>query len=300
MDNIKVSVIMLTYKQADFIAQAIEGVVRQETDFQWELIIADDNSPDGTKDICLSWSARYPNIRYLRNEPNLGANRNFLQAYDRCRGEYIAICEGDDFWTDAKKLQQQVAILSKNPGFSGCFHDVRTVAADNTLIDVNIIPSDYLHKTRYRRIELCSNNIVPTVSLLFRKLAALPAWLADIKIGDYVLHLLNSGKGDYCRIPVVMASYRVFPNSNYEALNEAAKAAQKVEMLSYVLTDHVFRFRRAEKYLLYSNYKRNLEKSGSRAAGFSDRVKENIREIVETYSKQRWLAERLFLKFRRT
>ena len=97
----KVSVLMLTYNQENYIDEAIRSVVLQDTDFDFELIIGNDASTDHTARHCLEWKEKYPErIRLVNREQNLGLIGNFMETYALCRGTYIAICEGDDFWTD--------------------------------------------------------------------------------------------------------------------------------------------------------------------------------------------------------
>ncbi|KAA7916589.1 glycosyltransferase, partial [Salmonella enterica subsp. enterica serovar Lubbock] len=106
---IKASVLMLAYNQRPYIDEAIRSVVLQDTTFDFELIVSDDASTDGTADRCLWWQQRYPDrIRVIRGDSNVGLAANFVRTYQAARGEYIAICEADDFWTDRHKLQIQV------------------------------------------------------------------------------------------------------------------------------------------------------------------------------------------------
>ncbi len=113
-----VSVHMLAYNHEKYIREAIEGVMMQETDFEYELIIGEDASPDRTREICFEYQKKYPDkIRVLWSEENVtkpyGGNGARVTA--RCRGEFIAFCEGDDYWTDPKKLQKQVDIMRQYP-----------------------------------------------------------------------------------------------------------------------------------------------------------------------------------------
>ena len=106
--GLKVSVLMLTYNQERYINEAIRSVMLQETNFPFELVIGNDASTDCTGTICADWQKKYPEQIVLFNrKKNLGLQQNFIQTYTRCRGQYIAICEGDDFWTDKRKLQIQ-------------------------------------------------------------------------------------------------------------------------------------------------------------------------------------------------
>lgn len=118
-----VSVVMITYNHAAYIRQAIEGVMMQKTNFEFELLIGEDCSKDGTREICFEYQRRYPeSIRVLWANVNvyrLGGNGRRCRA--RTRGEFIAFCEGDDYWTDPLKLQKQVDAMRKHPTVGICF-----------------------------------------------------------------------------------------------------------------------------------------------------------------------------------
>jgi glycosyltransferase involved in cell wall biosynthesis len=125
----KVSVCMITFLHEAFIKEAIEGVLGQECDFDFELIIVDDASPDNTEKIVDMIVAENPKgylIRYYKHSANLGVRENFIWALEHCSGKYIALCEGDDYWTDQKKLQKQVDFLDRNSDFVLCFTRFKT------------------------------------------------------------------------------------------------------------------------------------------------------------------------------
>lgn len=109
------SVHMVTYNHAPYIAQAIEGVLQQETNFPIELVIGEDCSTDSTREIVLDFQKKYPNIiRVIISERNVGAKKNSHRVRKACRGKYIAFCEGDDFWHHPRKLQIQVDYLEEH------------------------------------------------------------------------------------------------------------------------------------------------------------------------------------------
>lgn len=113
-----VSANMITYNHEPYIAQAIEGVLMQETDFPIELIIGEDCSTDRTREIVLDYQKKYPDIiRVITSGHNIGARKNSLRTNKACHGTYIAYCEGDDYWIDPKKLQKQVNFLGNNPDY---------------------------------------------------------------------------------------------------------------------------------------------------------------------------------------
>ncbi len=123
-----VSVNMITYNHEPYIRQAIEGVMMQKTDFEFELVIGEDCSTDRTREICFEYQKKFPDkIRVLWSEENLyqhphPAGDNSRRTIAHCRGAFIAFCEGDDYWTDPTKLQRQVDVMRRYPDVSLCVH----------------------------------------------------------------------------------------------------------------------------------------------------------------------------------
>ena len=128
--NPVVSVHMITYNHEPYIRQAIEGVMMQKTDFEFELVIGEDCSQDKTREICFEYQKKYPDkIRVLwwhENVSKLGGNGRRVGA--RCRGKFVAICEGDDYWIDPLKLQKQVDVMRSRPYVSMCCHQFKVFA----------------------------------------------------------------------------------------------------------------------------------------------------------------------------
>jgi glycosyltransferase involved in cell wall biosynthesis len=112
-----VSICMITYNQEPYIRQAIEGVLAQQCDFQYELVIGEDHSKDKTFNICMEYASKHPEIKLLSYNANIGIVKNFIRTLQACSKKYIAFCEGDDFWIDPYKLQKQVEFLEKNPEY---------------------------------------------------------------------------------------------------------------------------------------------------------------------------------------
>ena len=133
---IKVSVLLPTYNQEKYIGKALESIVVQKTDFEYEIMVGDDASNDGTRKIVEEYRRKHPEIvKTIIRKKNLGAYRNFLDLIKRAQGDYIAFLEGDDYWIDEEKLQKQVDFLEKNPDYAAVFgrckvvdeHDYRRV-----------------------------------------------------------------------------------------------------------------------------------------------------------------------------
>ena len=119
----KISVIVTTYNHEKYIAQCLESILCQTGDFEMEVILGDDNSTDHTREIAQQFEQKYPQVvLLLPARPNLGITKNLKRCLDGCSGNYIAICEGDDYWTDSTKLQKQMALLESHPAYSMCFN----------------------------------------------------------------------------------------------------------------------------------------------------------------------------------
>jgi glycosyltransferase involved in cell wall biosynthesis len=133
--EITVSVCTITYKHAEFIKETIDGVLMQEVDFPIEFIIADDNSPDNTEEIVRDYIQNHPKgglIKYTKHSTNKGMMGNFIWALEQCKGKYIALCDGDDYWTDPKKLEKQVSVLEENENLAICSHRIKVLSDDDT------------------------------------------------------------------------------------------------------------------------------------------------------------------------
>lgn len=129
---IKATVILLCYKQEDTVARAIESVLRQECDYPFEILIADDASPDGTRAICERYAKEYPDIiRMLPPTANKGLVDNYYDAVIAARGEYVADCAGDDEWLDTSRLQRSIALLDSHEDIPVVYTDTETVTGNS-------------------------------------------------------------------------------------------------------------------------------------------------------------------------
>ena len=140
-----VSVHMITYNHEPYIRQAIEGVMMQKTDFEFELVIGEDCSKDKTREICFEYQKKYPDkIRVLwwhENVTKFGGNDRRVSAH--CRGEFIAFCEGDDYWIDPLKLQKQVDVMRKYPNVGFCFCGAYNYSADDGIFRDYYLSSNF-------------------------------------------------------------------------------------------------------------------------------------------------------------
>jgi len=117
-----VSVVCPTYNHEKYIVQALDSFLMQKTDFSFEIVVGEDYSTDSTRTICQKYAKKYPDlINLITSENNVGMHKNGLRVYNACKGKYIALCDGDDFWTDPLKLQKQVDFLEANPEYGYTF-----------------------------------------------------------------------------------------------------------------------------------------------------------------------------------
>ncbi len=123
-----VSVSLLTYNHEDYIKQCLDGIIAQKVNFSYEVIVGDDCSSDGTRQILEEYKDKYPDVfKLVLRKKNLGVTKNLYDVLKRCKGKYIAGLEGDDYWIDENKLQMQVDFLESNPQYIGCAHEVMMI-----------------------------------------------------------------------------------------------------------------------------------------------------------------------------
>ena len=207
----KASICIITYNHDQFIAETLESVLMQETDFPIEIIIGEDNSTDQTRTICQEYANKYPElIRLLPPEVNLGMMQNFLRTYRACSGEFIAFIEGDDYWNDPQKLQKQIDFLQANPDFSICFHNVILKFSRKNEQSEKPFHNN-LHKDVFETEDLLQQWFIPSGAVVFRKYTdfIFPDWFAESKSGDIPFLLLMSLKGKIKYIDQIMGVYRI-------------------------------------------------------------------------------------------
>ena len=214
--NPLLSVCVQTYEHENFITQCLEGILMQKTNFTFEVLLGDDGSIDKTRQICLEYAKKYPEkIRLFlhHRENNIVINGNptgrFNLAYNifSSNGQYIAICEGDDYWTDPYKLQKQVSFLESNKEYSLCFHHVKI------LTPLGVLTNDFITKIpkKYQTLENFAENgnYIHTPTVVFRNIIKVfPLEFFYVSFGDYFLYFLLAKHGNFYCLKKNMAVYR--------------------------------------------------------------------------------------------
>ncbi len=230
----KVSVFMLTYNHEKFIAQAIDSVLMQEVNFDYEIAIAEDFSSDRTRDIIMEFQQRYPDkIRLFLAERNFNSNSFSVRGRETCQGQYIALLEGDDYWTSPHKLQKQVDFLDTHPDCTICFHNSRQFYEDGSQKDYNNNSPDQKEISTLE--DLLSYNFIATGSTMFRRgvIDRYPDWYVNDEVysGDWPLHILNAQYGNIGYINEVMVATRIHKGGFWNGIS-------KIKQLQGVIKDY--------------------------------------------------------------
>ncbi|MFD1031319.1 glycosyltransferase [Metaplanococcus flavidus] len=212
--EILVSIDCLTYNHGDYIAETIEGFLMQKTDFNFEILIHDDASTDHTAEVIDQYVKKFPDmikpIYQKENQFSQGIEINQVNE-QRAKGKYVALCEGDDYWTDPYKLQKQVNYMETNPQCSLCVHAAYRFSELRKKIISRVRPSRQDRIFSADEIIEGGGELFPTNSMMYRREIAgsMPAFYLDTGIGDYPLavHLAHNGAVYY--IDEVMSVYRV-------------------------------------------------------------------------------------------
>lgn len=213
MTEAKLSICVVTYNHAPYITRALDGFLMQKTDFPFRVIVGDDASTDGTTDIIRRYAEQHPDIiKPIFHPENIGAFDNSMSVYRAAQTPYVALCDGDDYWTDPDKLQMQVDFLDSHPDFSLCFHPVAVRHEGESLPDSRIPPDGFRFPKKGLGLkDLLESNFIQTNSVVYRwrfnrdPLSLIPDGIAP---GDWFIHLLHAETGKIGFIDRTMAVYR--------------------------------------------------------------------------------------------
>ena len=237
MKEVVVSVVIITFNHQNYIEEAINSVLSQDCSFNFEIILANDCSTDQTHDIIQSVLKSNPRsscIKYIEHKKNIGITPNFVFALRKSKGKYIAVCEGDDYWTDNLKLQKQVDFLENNIDYNLVGH--YAMSSQEKVLG-KFKNDTFEFKDIYQK-----NLRIPTASLVFRNNISYPDWIFDIYGGDRAVIFLNAQKGKLKILPFLGSFYRVHEggaefNSKKDKFNLAIRNI-KEEFVYYSLLKH--------------------------------------------------------------
>ena len=233
MDNeIMVSICCLVYNHEKYLRQCLDGFIMQKTNFKFEVLVHDDASTDGSADIIREYEKKYPEIikpiYQKENQFSKGVKISWTFQYPRAKGKYIALCEGDDFWTDLNKLQKQFDLLEKDESIAICAHAVHYISENGDMTDKfkpNPLGVDRIYSSKEFIHEMMLTNIIPyqTSSFFFRSIFlrkldyCIPKFFRVCKVGDVTLLLFFGHQGNVGYIADEMSCYRMMSKNSWSA-----------------------------------------------------------------------------------
>lgn len=244
MSEIMVSIDCAAYNHEKYIADAIESFLMQKTDFKFEIIIHDDASTDGTKEIIQKYENLYPDIikpiYQTENQDSKGVSVTEI-ILKRARGKYIAVCEGDDYWTDPYKLQKQVDYMEEHPECSLCVTGGTIVNALDKKLIAKHRPNDGNGIFTVHDVITGGGGLFLSNSMLFRRTSVveLPQFFRNAPIGDYPLTIYLAFLGTVYYIDEQMSAYRVGVQNSWTSMhfNTIENKERHFEQLSKMLDE---------------------------------------------------------------
>jgi len=231
-DKVYISCICITFNQEAYIAEAIDSMLAQQTEYKFEIVIHDDCSTDKTRAILVEYQQQFPNIIKLvlqeTNQYSLG-KRIIPLAVAASTGELLAICEGDDFWINQDKLQKQITILNSNHNVALCIHRAYKKVSDNYLDWGETDHGELQQRLSVDDVITSMGQYAPTASYFMRKevMEAMPAWVNQAPVGDFLIEVYSKTVGDIYYIPDVMSVYRAVAIGSWSQ-NQLAIPAKKI------------------------------------------------------------------------
>lgn len=230
-----VSVCTITYNHELYITEALDSFLMQETDFPFEIVIRDDNSMDNTYSIIQNYVEKYPTlIRLLDSSKNIGMNNNFMSVFTDAKGEYIALCEGDDYWCDNNKLQYQYNFILKDIEIDFLIHACYSVNSKSEILKQNnnrFFGHDTNQRFVYQDILSYPGQFAPTSSYFIKSsiLKQLPNWFNEAPIGDIFIELYAAKENGGIYLPKIMSCYRVESIGSWTDKMKKVSPQKKIE-----------------------------------------------------------------------
>lgn len=227
----KVSVVIVTCNHEAYIEQAVESVLMQKTDFAYEILISEDCSADATRNILTALRDRWPGrIQLLLSERNQANNDVLVRCFDAARGEYIALLQGDDYWTSSGKLQKQVEFMDAHSGCVTSFHAAELIYEQGAEEES---PTAFQPKTFSTLNDLLIHGcFIETPTVMFRRsaLGVVPDWYRNREIfaDDWILHILLAPHGDIGYMNESLAAHRYHPGGIWTRLDTAERLEKTI------------------------------------------------------------------------
>ena len=286
MNKPLLSILSITYNHEEFIAQAIESWLMQETDFDIEIVIGEDCSTDNTRQVIEKYRTKHSGlIKVITSEQNVGMQANFVRTLEACQGKYIALCEGDDYWTDPLKLQKQVDFLEKNEEYSICFHDTTVIDENDVTIKKTRLNNDVEDLSTN---ELIKGVFIPTLTVVYRNIIESKDYSDISKVNNadtFVFSLLGKyGKGKRL-FNIKNAIYRVHKGGVWSLKDWESKMKSTINTLN-IIADNAPKLNKNEILINRNNILRKLLLYLLSKRRFRDYIKINKDELLKKNKKK--------------
>ena len=284
----KLSVIVVTYNHEAYIGQCLDSILMQQTQFDFDIIIGEDESTDGTRQICREYANRYPGkIRlYERDRTQLKVfkdvplgRHNFIQCLQVAEADFLAFCEGDDYWTDPRKLQKQCDVLESDPNTAICYHQVDILKPDSEELKHDHITRQTNEESNIK--ELAKGNFMHTVSVVIKNDFKIPSWFQDSPLGDWTLYMIALSDRKVRRLDEKMAVYRVHEDGIWSPQQQQARDMKTYKSVQLVL-DKIQDLPAGAIYILnkrIEEYRRKLFPS----VKWASRIKQKLKSLWKTH-----------------
>lgn len=285
-DQPLVSVALITYKQERYIAQCIESAIAQKVDFPIEIVVGDDCSPDGTGAVIEGYAKKYPDlIKYKRREKNLGMHKNWEHTIRDCKGKYVALLEGDDYWLEEDKLAKQVARMEANPDAAMIFSNAEVLNQTSMVADDTYVMPVFDSREEFSFDELLKSNPAPTCTVLFRNnmFEKFPEEYYQSPYADWMLNLLNAEHGKILYMKDVTSVYRYHPGGVFGQSNELMRIQRMLkcyELIASIFSHNTHAVELVGKFIEETNLK--LEKEYRKQGQFSKYLVKYLQNRLKT------------------
>ena len=282
---VKLNVILITYNQENFIKQTVESILNQKTDFIFNIIVADDASTDSTKSMIESYVSN-SNVEFvfLETTKNLGYTLNYKKAFEYCKAPYIAILEGDDFWSSTDHLQRHIYFLDNHPDYVLSFNRHERMFVDKGYNDIPTWTVDGDYETIDPK-ELALGNRIGNLSCCCLRNIDFDLRIVESTLfADWLLGLYLGLKGKLALLKEVTSTYRVHNNGQWSRMNET----EQYHALLRVITgfDPLLNFEYTKEFTLYKK-RINVHLYGDKS--FKGRIKNILpKKIYNKYKNWRY------------
>ncbi len=234
------SICCSAYNHEKYINQTIEGFLIQKTTFPIEIIIHDDASTDNTAKIIKSFAEKDDRIITILQTENQYSQKNKPWAnfvFPKAKGKYIALCEGDDYWTDPLKLQKQVDFLENNLDFELCFHNSTKYFQETGEFEINFASSDIPDVTTV--VDLVDYCFIATLTVVMRNNFKVPLWFDDLQVSDWPLFFIQVGAGKIKKLDDNMAVYRIHEKGMWSSKTKMDQMETNFETIKALFENRV-------------------------------------------------------------